>query len=42
MHVLMYLNGYSLHPTCRFLFYGLFSFLECHADKASNGSLEAE
>jgi hypothetical protein len=28
----------SLHPTCRFLFYRLFSF----ADKASSGSLEAE
>ena len=28
--------------TCRFLFYRLFSFLECHADKASSGSLEAE
>jgi len=25
-----------------FLFYRLFSLLECHADKASNGSLEAE
>jgi|SRR4029077_1996332 hypothetical protein len=29
-------------PTCHFLFYRLFSFLECHADKASSGSLEAE
>ena len=29
-------------PTCRFLFYRLFSLLECHADKASSGSLEAE
>ena len=28
--------------TCHFLFYRLFSFLECHADKASSGSLEAE
>ena len=29
-------------PTCRFLFYRLFSLLECHADKVSSGSLEAE